>query len=316
MRAAFTREHALQCGYCTPGMLVTARDLVLRLPEADERRVRLGLSGNLCRCTGYVGIVRAIMSVLAERRSRGIAPAIATRALGPVGARPGTATASGVAPARPGGGGPASAGPVPAVDLPREIVPAHSFDQSFTIAFPPHAVFALFGRLDEVAACLPGAVITSHPALDRVEGGIRVKLGPIAAEFRGTARIERDDERRSGRILGVGQDRGGRSTTEGVISYRVAPGETEDTSRVDLTVGYTLKGALAQFGRPGLVRDLATRITVEFARNLEARLSGNTPTSLTDTLDTASLFTSLVRGWLGAALRALKTRIGRGWPTP
>ena len=68
LRAAFTAEHALQCGYCTPGMLATARDIVLRLPEADEARVREELSGNLCRCTGYVGIVRAILGVLAARR--------------------------------------------------------------------------------------------------------------------------------------------------------------------------------------------------------------------------------------------------------
>jgi carbon-monoxide dehydrogenase small subunit len=68
LRKAFTAEHALQCGYCTPGMLVTARDIVLRLPDADEARIRLELSGNLCRCTGYVGIVRAIQRVLASRR--------------------------------------------------------------------------------------------------------------------------------------------------------------------------------------------------------------------------------------------------------
>ena len=68
LRQAFTAEHALQCGYCTPGMLVTARDIVLRLPDADEARIRLELSGNLCRCTGYVGIVRAIQRVLASRR--------------------------------------------------------------------------------------------------------------------------------------------------------------------------------------------------------------------------------------------------------
>jgi carbon-monoxide dehydrogenase small subunit len=64
LRAAFTAEHALQCGYCTPGMLVTARDIVMRLPGADEARIRKELSGNLCRCTGYVGIVRAIQRVL------------------------------------------------------------------------------------------------------------------------------------------------------------------------------------------------------------------------------------------------------------
>ncbi len=68
LREAFAREHALQCGYCTPGMLVAARDVVLRLPDADEARVREEMAGNLCRCTGYRGIVRAVLSVLAERK--------------------------------------------------------------------------------------------------------------------------------------------------------------------------------------------------------------------------------------------------------
>jgi len=67
LRQAFTAEHALQCGYCTPGMLVTARDIVTRLPGCDEARIRLELSGNLCRCTGYVGIVNAIQAVLKNR---------------------------------------------------------------------------------------------------------------------------------------------------------------------------------------------------------------------------------------------------------
>ena len=68
LRDAFSAEHALQCGYCTPGMLITARDVVLRLPDADEGRVREELAGNLCRCTGYRGIVRAVLRVLTERR--------------------------------------------------------------------------------------------------------------------------------------------------------------------------------------------------------------------------------------------------------
>ncbi|WP_233838877.1 (2Fe-2S)-binding protein [Paraburkholderia sp. ZP32-5] len=75
LRAAFTAEHALQCGYCTAGMLVTARDIVTRLPDADDARVRLELSGNLCRCTGYVGIVRAIRRVLDARLALTAAPA-------------------------------------------------------------------------------------------------------------------------------------------------------------------------------------------------------------------------------------------------
>ena len=72
LREAFSREHALQCGYCTPGMLIAARDIVLRLPHADEGRVREELSGNLCRCTGYRGIVRAVLSVLAARKTTSV----------------------------------------------------------------------------------------------------------------------------------------------------------------------------------------------------------------------------------------------------
>ena len=68
LREAFTAEHALQCGYCTPGMLVTARDLVMRRPDADEARIRKELAGNLCRCTGYMGIVSAIQHVLRARQ--------------------------------------------------------------------------------------------------------------------------------------------------------------------------------------------------------------------------------------------------------
>jgi len=67
LRAAMSRHHGLQCGYCTPGMLVTARDIVTRLPAADASRVREELGGNLCRCTGYAGIVGAICAVLDER---------------------------------------------------------------------------------------------------------------------------------------------------------------------------------------------------------------------------------------------------------
>lgn len=67
LRAAMSRHHGLQCGFCTPGMMLTARDIVTRVPNAGEQRIRQELSGNICRCTGYMGIVAAIKSVLAER---------------------------------------------------------------------------------------------------------------------------------------------------------------------------------------------------------------------------------------------------------
>jgi carbon-monoxide dehydrogenase small subunit len=70
LRTAFSQEHALQCGFCTPGMLVTARDIVLRLPDAEEQQIRQELSGNLCRCTGYMGIVAAIRRALQQRKAK------------------------------------------------------------------------------------------------------------------------------------------------------------------------------------------------------------------------------------------------------
>ena len=66
LRDAFHREHALQCGFCTSGMLITARDIVMRFGEADEAQIRAELAGNLCRCTGYMGIVNAIQRVMRE----------------------------------------------------------------------------------------------------------------------------------------------------------------------------------------------------------------------------------------------------------
>lgn len=68
LRESFSREHALQCGYCTPGMLISAYDLVSRYSDLDEIELRQEMSGNLCRCTGYQGIVNAIQNVLREKR--------------------------------------------------------------------------------------------------------------------------------------------------------------------------------------------------------------------------------------------------------
>lgn len=61
LQSAFRRHHALQCGFCTPGILMTAHALLTDEPDADEDRIREVISGNLCRCTGYVPIIEAIM---------------------------------------------------------------------------------------------------------------------------------------------------------------------------------------------------------------------------------------------------------------
>ncbi len=66
LRAAFHRRHGLQCGFCTPAMLITAWDLIRRGKAASEAAIRDGLAGNICRCTGYTNIVAAIAEAAAE----------------------------------------------------------------------------------------------------------------------------------------------------------------------------------------------------------------------------------------------------------
>jgi carbon-monoxide dehydrogenase small subunit len=67
LQQAFRDHHALQCGFCTPGMLMTCVDLLQKYPLATDQEIRDGLSGNLCRCTGYENIVRAVRAVVAQR---------------------------------------------------------------------------------------------------------------------------------------------------------------------------------------------------------------------------------------------------------
>jgi aerobic carbon-monoxide dehydrogenase small subunit len=69
MQAAFREHHALQCGFCTPGMIMSAIDLVRRNPNASEEEIRGWLEGNICRCTGYHNIVKAIQAAAVEMRS-------------------------------------------------------------------------------------------------------------------------------------------------------------------------------------------------------------------------------------------------------
>jgi carbon-monoxide dehydrogenase small subunit len=66
LQKAFRKHHALQCGFCTPGMITTAHALLTHEPDADEERIREVLSGNICRCTGYIPIVEAVMEARAS----------------------------------------------------------------------------------------------------------------------------------------------------------------------------------------------------------------------------------------------------------
>jgi carbon-monoxide dehydrogenase small subunit len=72
LQEAFWEHHGLQCGYCTPGMIMAAADLLQRNPDPTEAEVRKGLEGNLCRCTGYHNIVKAVLDAAKAEQGAGV----------------------------------------------------------------------------------------------------------------------------------------------------------------------------------------------------------------------------------------------------
>jgi carbon-monoxide dehydrogenase small subunit len=300
LREKFSEHHGLQCGFCTPGMLMTARDIVTRLPDADEKRIRLELSGNLCRCTGYVGIVEAVQSALATVKASGQIQPSMRRPIGPVGSHP---------PASPKD---FSQSPLPAEAAPAPeptASPAANFDaidwtsvqrngvelrQSFAVPFARAEVWRFFSDLDQVTRCMPGARLTKPVAGGRAEGEINVKLGPIVSAFQGTLDVTRDDGNFRGVVRGAGRDTKSPSSARAIITYDVRALEAAK-SQVDVSVQFLLSGALAQFSRSGLVKDVADHLTHVFAQNIEARLSGRPDAFVpADTLDVGTLARSAV----------------------
>jgi carbon-monoxide dehydrogenase small subunit len=309
LRAAFSREHALQCGYCTPGMLVSARDVVLRAQAPSERDIRVAMSGNLCRCTGYLGIIRAIQSVIADRRARGIVavPGAGRVALGPAGSGHGEATAAvaGTGARRADAVASSATPPMNAESL-ADWKPQASFEQSFALNHPIDAVWSFFSDTAAVASCLPGVSIIGDATARNVSGKMRIKVGPIAAEFHGAAEIDRDAATHSGEIQGSGRDQRSSSATRGVIRFRLVP-QAGGSTKVDLDVGYRLTGPLAQFSRSDLVHDIASRIIEAFAQNVEDRLSGKTSGAGAGSaeLNAGGLFLSVLANRIKAGLHRL-----------
>jgi carbon-monoxide dehydrogenase small subunit len=279
LREAFAEHHALQCGFCTPGMLMTARDIVTRVPDADEKRIRQELSGNLCRCTGYVGIVEAVQSALKTVKASGTAAPLTTRPIGPVGSHP---------PAIAKDFSQRSADAEPVNKPQASSLAVYNFDlvdwasverdgvelrQSFSVRFPAAEVWKFFSDLDQVTQCMPGARLTKPVHGSRAEGEVNVKLGPIVSAFHGVLKIDRDDEHFRGTVRGAGRDARSPSSARAIIAYDIRALEAA-SSQVDVSVKFLLSGALAQFSRSGLFKDVADHLTRIFAQNLEARLSG------------------------------------------
>jgi carbon-monoxide dehydrogenase small subunit len=268
LREAFTAEHALQCGYCTPGMLVTARDIVLRLPLADEARIRLELAGNLCRCTGYAGITKAIQRVLADPPRCPSTVSAPLPTLQPLAAHAVPAAAA----AAQGG---------------------EDLTQVLHIALPLETVWQAVQDPQLVAACVPGARLLRVDG-DRIEGEMIASLGPIRARFAGAATLTYEAGYR-GQLSGEGRDLASNTRMSGAARFALRPHGA--TTEIDLAISYALRGPLAQFGRSAVVHAFAAEIAAAVAGNLEARLTGHAaPTP--KTLGVFALLLGVIRRWL------------------
>lgn len=324
MRAAFTANHALQCGYCTPGMLVAARDLVRRKSGLSRDEIRKEMSGNLCRCTGYVGIVNAIESVMQEQAG-GLAQAAAAgsggaqRWLGPApGPSQAAAAASGVARVAP----PPAAATSAAVALPlassRPAIPVSvgqitvvegetRLTQSFVLPHARAAVWDLMSDPARVAACIPGLSLGSPDPDGTWPGRMDVALGPIKASFAGQGTIQSFPESWRQVISGRGGDKRSGSQAQGRVDYRLLA--EADATRVQVEISYVLAGPLAQVGRSGIVRDLVRRIGETFAQTLDARLAG-VAVAPPKPLGATGLLVQLLRDRLVALWQALTGQRG------
>lgn len=280
LRDAFSREHALQCGFCTPGMLMTAHDIVTRLPGCDESRVRHELCGNLCRCTGYTGIVRAVCSVAsaqgAERQAEPT-PAPPLPLFEPEHL------------AGPGEPTPAARTQAPSASEPgamiTEVIVVHGCG--------PDRLWALLSDVAAAASCLPGARVDQVDG-QKVSGAVAVAFGPIKAEFVGEGTLGLEESARRAVIRGSAVDARSRTAAKATISYRVEPdGERADAARLVVAMDYEVQGPLAQFSRSDLVRSLVGHMLRDFGRNLEARVAGRAVTAGTR----LNAF-ALVWGWL------------------
>ena len=191
--------------------------------------------------------------------------------------------------------------------------PQTTLRQSFSVDHPRAKVWDFFGRLGEVTTCLPGTSLIGTPTDDHIEPRIRIKVGPIVAEFEGAADVVRDPSNYAGIIRGSARDTRSSSVTRGEIRYVLIEDKGGTATRVDIEVGFTLTGPLAQFSRSSIVQDIAKRMTVSFAQNLQARLNQGDSGVRTDRaavseLNAGSLIFSVLWERIKTFLRALLGR--------
>jgi uncharacterized protein len=179
--------------------------------------------------------------------------------------------------------------------------------QSFIVARRAPAVWSFFQNVPAVAACLPGAELLQSSDDGVHRGKVAIKLGPFRAAFEGDAKVSSDATAQSGHVDGRGTDKRGGSHSRMVLDYRL--NDLHGTTKVDIDVDLTLSGPIAQFGRTGLITEVANALIAEFARNLEAQISGVDVESRSAPVRTQLNALSLIIAAVRAKMKAI---FGRG----
>jgi carbon monoxide dehydrogenase subunit G len=150
-------------------------------------------------------------------------------------------------------------------------------EQSFDLPVPPATAWSAFKDVGLLVQCLPGAALTGPATDGELPLRFDVKLGPIAAGFVGSGHVSFDETAQAGRFEGTATDRRTSSRVKGAADFKLAA-EGSGT-RVSVLVDYSLTGALAQFSRGAIVRELASALTSQFAANLAQRVHATAATA-------------------------------------
>tara|TARA_A100001391_G_scaffold134582_1_gene93378 strand:+ start:30089 stop:31252 length:1164 start_codon:yes stop_codon:yes gene_type:complete len=294
LQDAFMQFHGLQCGFCTPGMLMACRDIILRHDSLSDDQIRIALGGNLCRCTGYVGIVNAVRSVF-ERRAELLA---AGEPLAKPPTQPDWAGQPLTRFKRTGGQMQA----VEATPMEEGAGDDQTLRETITVQKPADEVWAFLSDVERVVPCVPGARLLSVNG-NELEVEMEISLGAIRARFKGNGRYQFDDQARTGRMEGEGRDARSGSSAAGGLDFAVIADPAGDRCRIEFVASYSVTGPLSQFSRGGLVKSFVGAMAKMFADNVQSVLSGGQVSDKGNRLSVVQLTLNVIKSWFRALFR-------------
>ncbi|WP_156120226.1 2Fe-2S iron-sulfur cluster-binding protein, partial [Aeromonas finlandensis] len=231
LRDAFSENHALQCGFCTPGMLASAREIVVLGLNNDEETIRTAMSGNLCRCTGYMGIIKSVRSVLAKRESL----------IGTID----TEVKKIVPPHTYAGELPTFERRIGKLDKQIQSTQDHDDDnnrivENIVLSHSIDNVWTLMCNVEQVVNCVPGARLLGQDG-DDLKILMEASFGAISASFKGDGCFTFNDSDHTGRFEGRGKDSRSGSGASGALSFKLEP--KGDGCILNLVATYEVTGA-------------------------------------------------------------------------